>query len=466
LTYINSANCRGSVERRGSSFKRSNVVAVLLVVCILGLGGISRAQEPNRVISIEDAYRMALKTNEVIRISQKEIDKSRLGPKKALSTMLPQVTLSGGYQTVNKPINNPSYFGNVVILPKDQTLGDIKVSNSIYDPNYLPARRQAIEKINVSTNSCYQTIQNVLFQVGQQYYNVLRAQELVQNARELIKTAKQEVRESKVKYSSGAVTEDVLLRALMDQATAENKLITGVNQEKLAKDSLRNLIGLKTPNLEVVKPAQLTQPNESYETLVNSAYQHRFDHKVALTNIQLAKTGVDAVKAKFQPSVSASWEYYAVNHPRFDQESNNWAGIVSVTFPVLEGGLRVWELKEAKDSLEQAKLSLADNQRTIRIQVENALVSAQNNKSLLLKLQSQVDLAQKNYDIVFSRFKNGAATMMDVSQAFAALDTNKTNLINTAYDYQISLLNLQQAEGIFVLDFVNKVRLQQISYDQ
>jgi len=98
--------------------------------------------------------------------------------------------------------------------------------------------------------------------------------------------------------------------------------------------------------------------------------------------------------------------------------------------------------------------------------VENALVSAQNNKSLLLKLQSQVDLAQKNYDIVFSRFKNGAATMMDVSQAFAALDTNKTNLINTAYDYQISLLNLQQAEGIFVLDFVNKVRLQQISYDQ
>jgi outer membrane protein len=465
LTYTHAAMFQGTGGRRGRSRPRRQVCALLLVAIIMGPGvTVSRAQERNQVISIEDAYRMALQTHELIRISEKEIDKSKLGPKKALSMMLPHADLTGGYQQVNKPINNPSYFGNVIILPKDQTLGDIKVKNSIYNPNYFPARRRANETINKTTDNCYQTIQDVLLQVGLQYYQVLRAGELIQNAKELIKTAQEEVRLSKVKYASGAATEDVLLRALMDLATAENKLIVSTNQSKLAKDNLRNLIALKTGRFEVAKPAHLREPNQSYETLLSSAYEHRFDHKMALSDVELAKTAVESVKAKFHPSVDANWEYYAVNHPRFDQESNNWAAIVSVTLPVLEGGLRVWELKEAKETLEQAKLSLADKRRNIKMEVESALLTVRNNKSLLAQVQSQVNLAQKNYEIVFSRFKYGAATILDVSQAFSALDSAKTDFINKSYDYQTSLLNLQRAEGIFVLDLIGKVRLREVSF--
>jgi len=43
---------------------------------------------------------------------------------------------------------------------------------------------------------------------------------------------------------------------------------------------------------------------------------------------------------------------------------------------------------------------------------------------------------------------------MDVSQAFAALSSAKTDLINKTIDYQISLLSIQKAEGIFVLDLI------------
>jgi len=460
LIDTRAANFRGTEARPGRRLRPSIVLMVLLVAIILGLGGTtSRAQERNLAISIEDAYRMALQSHELILISEKEVDKSKLGTKKALAMMLPHADLTGGYQMVNKPINNSSLLGNVIILPKDQTLGDIKVKNSIYNPNYFPARRQANETINKTTNNCYQTVQDILLQVGMQYYQVLRGIELVQNAKGLIKTAQEEVRESKVKYASGAVTEDVLLRALMDQAMAENKLIEGTNQLRLAKDNLRNLIALKTAQYEVIKPAQSAEPNQSYETLLSTAYEHRFDHKMSLSDVELAKTAVEAVKAKYHPSVDASWEYYAANHPRFDQESNNWAAIVSVTLPVLEGGLRVWELKEAKETLEQAKLALSDKRRNIRMEVENAMLMVQTNKSLLVKIQSQVNLAQKNYEIVFSRFKHGAATMMDVSQAFSAMDTAKTDLINKNYEYQTSLLNLQKAEGIFVLEYIGKSRL-------
>jgi outer membrane protein len=428
---------------------------MLLAVVILGTGvTASRAQESNQVIPIEAAYRMALKTHELILISEKEIEKSKLLPKKALSMMLPHADASGGYQTVNKPINNASLFGNIIILPKDQTIGQVSVKNSIYNPQFFPARRQANQTIGRNTENYCQVIQDVLFQVGFQYYQVLRAAELLRNAKELLKTAQEEVRVSKVKFSSGAVTEEVVLRAEMDQATAESKFIEGTNQLKIAKDTLKTNIALKTAQYEVIKPESLKDPQESYESLLGRAYDNRFDHKIALTEVELAKTAVEAVKAKFHPSVEASWDYYAVKHPRFDQESNNWAGIVSVKLPVLEGGLRVWELKEKKESLAQAKLSLDDKRRTIKIEVEDAMLTAQNNKSMVLKLQKQVELSQKNYDITFSKFKFGAATMMDVSQAFAALSSAKTDFINKTYDYQISLLSIEKVEGIFLLDLI------------
>ncbi|MGP8050911.1 MAG: TolC family protein [Desulfobaccales bacterium] len=461
MTDTRTANFRGTEYRPGRSLQPGIVSAALLLAIILALAvTASRAQERTQVISIEDAYRMALQSHELILISEKEIDKSKLGTKKALAMMLPHADLSGTYQTVDKAITQSNILNVINILPKDQTMGDIKVTNSIYNPNYFPARRQANETIDKTTNNCYQVIQDVLLQVGKEYYLVLRANELVQNSKGLIQTAQEAVRESKVKFAAGAVTEDVLLGSLMDLATMENKLISDSNRLRLAKDDLRNLISLKTANFEVAKPAHLTEPNQSYETLLGSAYDHRFDHKMSISDVELAKSGVEVVKAHFQPSLDVSWEYYSVHHPRYDQDANNWAAVASVTFPFLEGGLRVWELREAKETLEQAKLSLADKRRSIRMEVDSAMLTVYNNKSLLLKMQSQIDLAQKNYEIVFSKFKHGAATIVDLSQALSALGSAKTDLINKTYDYQTSLLDLQKATGIFVLDFITGLRLQ------
>lgn len=442
---------RSGEEGLGGKPKRKSFLVVLVVLAVLG-GGAATCRAEERRLALEEAYKLALETHEQILIAEKEVKKSRLLPYKAFSLMLPHADVGGALQKVNKPIN--SSVGNVLILPHDQTVGNIKVKNSIYNPDFFPQRRKAHETIDKTISNYFQTIQNVLFQVATLYYQVLRTGELVQNARDLIKTAQEEIRVSKVKLTSGAVTEDAVLKAELDMATAENKFIESSNQLRLARNTLRNLIALKVTDYEVGKPALLPEVSESYDTLTSKAYEFRYDHRIALVEVELAKTEVDLVKAKFYPSLDASWEYYAVKHPKFDQESNNWMGMVMAKMPLAEGGLRVWELKEKNESLLQAKLSLEDKRRTIKTEVEDALLTTQNNKSLLLKLQKQVELAQKSYDIIFSKFKYGAATIMEVSQAFSTLDTAKVNLINKKYDYQISLLSLDKAEGIFVLDLI------------
>ena len=441
---------------------RKYLLVALLAVIIPGTRAMElRAQEGNRVLTLEEAYKQALQTHEQILIAEKEVKKATFLPYKAFSLMLPHADLNGAYQQVNKAINqtSPGLAGliqpkTIVILPKDQTIGGGRVSNSIYNPDFFPQRRKAHETIDKTVSNYFKVIQNVLGEVVDKYYQVLRAEELVSVSQELIKTAQEEVRNTKVKLASGAVTEDVELRAELDLANAENKLIDSSNQFRLARSTLKNLISLNMGNFLVARQAPLPDVIESYETLVSKAYDYRYDHKIALAEVDLAKTEIELVKAKYQPSVDASWEYYAVKHPRWDQESNNWTAMVTVKMPILEGGLRYWELREKQEALQQSKLSLNDLRRNISIEVEDTMLTAQNDKSLLLKLEKQVELAQKSYDITFSKFKFGAATIMDLSQAFAALVSAKTDLINKKYDYQISLLKLEKAEGVFVLNLI------------
>jgi len=444
----------GNVSGGGRSPCLKRYVLILMTVMVL-MGGralAAGAPEPGRRLTIEESYELALKTHEKIKIAEKEVAKSRLLPYKAFSLMLPHIDAIGAYQQVRTPIQ--SSLTKVSILPRDQTLGDLRVSNAVINPDFLPMRRKAHEVIDRNVSNYLQVIQNVLGEVALQYYQILRGRDLVQNARELLKIAQEEIRTSKVKADAGAVTEEVVLRAELDMAAAETRFIEATNFLRLSRDNLKNLLSMNTGGYEVVKPALLPEAEDNYETMVSQALEYRHDHKMALVDVELAKTEVSLVKAKYFPSVDASWDYYGVKHPKFDQRPNNWAAMLTVKVPVAEGGLRTWELKEKQESLQQAKLALEDKRRTIRMEVDDALITAQNTKTLLHKVQKQVDLAQKSYDIIFSKYKFGAATILEVSQAFATLDAARTDQINKAYDHQVALLQLDKARGTFVLEHV------------
>ena len=81
------------------------------------------------------------------------------------------------------------------------------------------------------------------------------------------------------------------------------------------------------------------------------------------------------------------------------------------------------------------------------------MLTVQTHESILNNLKKQVELAQKNYDIIFSQFEFGSATSLDLNQALTTLDSAKTDLITKTYDYQVVLLNLEKATGMFAMDF-------------
>jgi outer membrane protein TolC len=406
-------------------------LAVIGLSCLLQFAYVSHAQEV-KLLTLGEAYNLTMETDERIMIAKKEVKKSRLLPKKAWSVMLPNLSVGGSYSRLDEAIEFEPEIGSIIALnpietvPEEQFRGNFEVAQPVYKARFFPLRQQALQKIDRSTEGYYQTIQEILFRMAQVYYEVLKAMGLLQNAKEILTLAEEGLRVSRVKLAAGEVTEDVVLRSELDVTSAQRTLIESKNYLTLAKDTLNRLIGLKLGEYDVVKPPTLPPLRETYKTLTNKAFEHRHDYRISLLNIQIAEADKQLVKARFDkqlvkarfhPRMEATWNYNVVDEPAWLQDENYWIASFEIKLPLFEKSSRIWDLKEKQESLLQTRLALEDIRKSIRIEVEDAMLTVQTHESILKNLRKQVELAQKNYDIIFSQFKFGSATALDLNQA-------------------------------------------------
>ena len=63
-------------------------------------------------------------------------------------------------------------------------------------------------------------------------------------------------------------------------------------------------------------------------------------------------------------------------------------------------------------------------------------------------------LARENYDMTSKQYRVGLSTSLDINTALNALNQVRTQLIDQTYTYQIALLNLDNAIGVFAQDYL------------
>ncbi|HIC91916.1 MAG TPA: TolC family protein [Syntrophaceae bacterium] len=432
--------------------KNFHILILTTVLYVLYFPYVSYSQESKMVITLEEAYSLALKTHEHIMIAKKDVEKSRLLTKKALSVVTPRAYIRGEFVRESEEIK----FGDYVARPLETWRGDFEITQPVYQGAVFPLRRQASRFVDSSTESYYQTIQETLFRVAQSYYQVLKAKELVKNAKEILNLAEEGLRVVRVRFRVGEVTKPAVLRGEVDVTKAQRNLVEAENNLQLAKDTLINLIGVKIRDYDVVKPPALPKLGENYEALINKAFKYRYDYKISNLKIDIAKESKDLVKARYHPSLDVVWTYHRLEPETFAFKDETWDAVFKVSVPLFEGGIRIWDLKEKQKDLRQAHLALEDLKKAIQIEVRDAMLKVDTYEKTLDNLKKQVELAQENYNIISKQFRVGLATSLDVTDALTALDSAKAELITKTYDYQVALLNLEKVIGLFAKDYIAK----------
>src|SRR5262249_50287731 len=124
--------------------------------------------------------------------------------------------------------------------------------------------------------------------------------------------------------------------------------------------------------------------------------------------------------------------------------------------PLFDGGIRELDLQEQNENVAQAELQLSRLRKDIGVQVEQAWVAVETLSVTLETLKKETFLAQENYRLTSRQYRVGLATSLDVNTALNNLNQARTQLTDQTYAYQVALLGLDRAVGVFAENYVSQ----------
>lgn len=398
--------------------------------------------------SLEDLYKIALERSEQIKISEEDLYISERGRDKATAALLPTVSAFSDYTKYNKKI-----FGsaNSLIQPESSISWGVRLNQSLsLGGREFAAFKISKENIEKSRYDLNAVKENYLFTVSSAYYDVLKAKKNLDIARANTERLIKYRDAASTRLRLGEVTKTDLLRAQAELSGSQSELVRAENGLKLAKAVLARLVGL-SGDYDIKASDFKKEPLEEFRlsSLIEKAFTERAELKSFNHQKRIAEEQVTFAKGAFWPTLSIQGVYARSdeNPATASLIKEDIFGVLSLTFPFFEGGLRKAEVREAEAKQRQAVLAIEDLKKSITVEVENAYLDFMTQKDVLKSLEDQAKFARENYNSVSKQYEFGLAHSIDVTDSNTLLVTAERQFTDAQYNYQLSILKVEKTTG-------------------
>lgn len=426
--------------------------AALLAIVALLSSAVALGADPFR-LTLDAAYRLALASDERIRIAERELRKAELLPWRAASLMAPRAEISASYTRAKDDLTFSrdaagGVGGENVVRPEQAWQGELSATQPIFRPELLPTLRLGDDTVERRLDEYRFTIRDVLFGVGRAYYDVLRAGRLVEVSRRSLELAAEELEHARVRLRVGEVVRTDVLRAEVGVERARRDLVRNEGLLEASRRTLARLTGAEEPlSLEESPPSPVTEGDA--EELIARAIEQREDLRAAEKAIRIAEAQRGLILARYAPTVEAEWRYPRIEKPTFSQPDEFWTLVLSFSVPLFDGGARELDLAEAGETVRQVRFERDRLRKDVELEVERALIDVRTLVASRDASGREVDLAEQEYAVTSKSYRVGVATSLDVSTALTNLDRARTNLANETYDLAVARLALERVLGSF-----------------
>jgi len=120
---------------------------------------------------------------------------------------------------------------------------------------------------------------------------------------------------------------------------------------------------------------------------------------------------------------------------------------LSVSLPLLDGGLRRAAVKEAQAMVDAALADERDVKLMVEADVAEALAGVKAAAQAVGFARTAVDQAEEDYRVVKLRYESGKAINIEVIDAAASLTKARTNLADALFQHNLARNTLTRAVG-------------------
>jgi len=305
--------------------------------------------------------------------------------------------------------------------------------------NRLHAARDATA---VTAAQVADTERTLVFNVAQQFINVLLANSTLQFALANLNSFQDTVTISEQRYKAGDISEGDFLKIKLQLLQFQTDVSSARVAKVQALGSLRQLVGYASlpHDFDVVGDLDYQPLTAALPDLQVKALATRPDLLAAQKGVKAANSQISLAKANAKVDFNASASYSHVSG------ASSTSLFFSVPLPIFDRNQG--EIARTRFALTGAELTAKAAEDTVMTDVTNAYESASSNQDVVkLYVSGYLKQAQDSRDISQYAYKAGAATLLDFLDAERSYRSTQLAYRQALAAYMLSLEQLRQAIG-------------------
>jgi outer membrane protein len=409
-------------------------------IVFLAAAVVAAASVGAQSLSLQEAIQHAEEHNGLLAATRYDVLIAESDVRAALSRFWPRITPE--YRYVDQR--------NTIGVGSSSRFDDLAVSSSwqILDGGqrqYDVARARNSSQATVF--DAKDTRRLIIFNVSQQYLEVLRSRELVKVADAQIERAQITLDATKTQVELGATPAKDILQAEADHANARVAQITARNSVAVSEANLKALIGWQERQLPM-----LEDPTTNYAAIEVGSLDDAIEKGIsARPDLLAAKKRLDAQRygvLSAQRQAGLDWSLN-LNHTLGIEpdEGQNRSLVFSLTYPLFDAGESREAVRQARWGLDAQKALFEQRVSDVISEIESVYITRSQNAERLDASRTALEAARENFTAASESQREGVATIFDVTNAQITLVTAETNFVQALFDFYISDAQLRLVTG-------------------
>ena len=421
---------------------------LFLVILFVNIFNIVSAYAQSDVLDLESCIATAIKNNPQIKVSEAGYEGNEANVKLSRSTLLPQASLvsSGtrnGGTFFSGPTARTANYNNFALGFQGQML--------IFDfGKSISKLNSAADLTDASEYDLNNTIQTVALNTTIAYYNYLQSKRIDDVNKEIVRQSEEHLKQSKSFYDVGKKPQFDVLKAETDLASAQLNRIRSVNNIRLARLQLANIMGVKLKEDVVLKDnlENDIKTDINLNKAIEESFQNRPDYLASILRAEANKSLVTSAWTTRLPSLSLSGAYNWRGYVLDQKFSNSWNLGLSFSLPLFQGWGIDAAVQIAEANLKASEYSNESLKQQIILDVEQQYLSLNEAEERILTSKKLVAQAEETLKLAEGRYSSEVGSAIEVTDARVTLLNAQISYIQSLYDGKISLARLKKARGV------------------
>lgn len=413
----------------------------LLLLFIIGTHLFAQSE----ILKLEDAISIAKTNNPDIKISDSISKGKKAIITQSESSYLPHISANAGVVYGDNDKSSSDLY---------QTAG-LGASQLIYDfgktTSGIDSSKDRHDSSKADINA---TINNIVFQVTNNFYTTLQKHHLITVANEGVALNEKQLYQAKEYFKAGVRTKIDVTNAQLELSHSQLSLIDAKNALILARVDLEQTMGMipnggdyalfqESSGIDELYDS-ITEVQKTLDELKLLAMKNRNEIKSMELNIAATKHDEKSIDAEYLPTINAQADYTYANSS-LPTVFSQWNAGVYLNWEFFSG----YQTDGKKEQTKSAILEQLANLQKLKLNITNEVTTAyqttiSQRKSIDIQAAS-IKLSKENLQLAQERYKAGLGDMIELNNAQAKYITAKSDFVTTYYSYLISIARLKQA---------------------